>query len=207
MKSKTETITVSYPNMQIGEFHIVGQAPLVMNKFPNKVKDAILESQLNKVGARKPKQAKRDVQQEFQDAMHKTEDGHYGIPCGALRSAMIDACRLVQITMVRAKFSVFVLADDYDVDDSQPLFYVYGEPEIFEQAVRMKSGGAAIAVRARWKNWYAKPKIKFDADQLTLEMVSNLLVRAGDQIGILCGRYNSSDSHGMGWGLFDVEGN
>jgi hypothetical protein len=46
--------------------------------------------------------------------------------------------------------------------------------------------------------------VVYDADQFTLEDVSNLLARAGMQVGIGEGRPDSKMSAGMGWGTFRI---
>ncbi len=54
--------------------------------------------------------------------------------------------------------------------------------------------------------WEADLVIEFDADFLNEEEVTNLLYRAGRQVGIGEGRPMSPKSNGCGWGRFDVVG-
>jgi hypothetical protein len=53
-----------------------------------------------------------------------------------------------------------------------------------------------------FKTWGCTLRIRFDADQFTVDDVMNLLERAGQQVGIGEGRPNSPNSFGMGWGTF-----
>jgi hypothetical protein len=48
-------------------------------------------------------------------------------------------------------------------------------------------------------------RIRFDMEQFSPDDVTNLLIRAGRQVGIGEGRPDSRDSNGLGYGLFDVE--
>jgi hypothetical protein len=58
-----------------------------------------------------------------------------------------------------------------------------------------------------WREgWEAKLRIRYDADQFSLSDVSNLLARAGMQVGVGEGRPDSKDSAGLGWGLFSLNG-
>jgi hypothetical protein len=47
--------------------------------------------------------------------------------------------------------------------------------------------------------------VTFDEDQFSVKDVSNLLARAGYQVGVGEGRPNSKASYGQGWGLFRIE--
>jgi len=106
--------------------------------------------------------------------------------------------------MTHAKLSVFIEADGFDVDDGTPLVKITkGQPIYHEAAVRNDSGVCDIRARPMWREgWEAKVRIRYDADQFSLIDVSNLLGRAGMQVGLGEGRPDSKNSAGMGWGLF-----
>ena len=53
-------------------------------------------------------------------------------------------------------------------------------------------------------DWKAKIRIRFDADQFSTQDITNLLARAGEQVGIGEGRPDSKNSAGMGWGCFRI---
>ena len=59
--------------------------------------------------------------------------------------------------------------------------------------------GAAVVARLSLLQ-----EIRWDADQFTLDDVTNLLSRVGLQVGIGEGRPDSKNSAGMGWGLFEI---
>ena len=128
-----------------------------------------------------------------------------GIPAPAFRNAMIDACRLVGFKMTYAKLSIFVRADGFDVDDGTPLVRIRkGEPEKHEAFVRLASGVTTVVHRPMWREWELQVRVRWDADQFSVTDVSNLLQRAGQQVGIGEGRYSSPQSNGLGWGVFGV---
>ncbi len=108
--------------------------------------------------------------------------------------------------MTLAKLSIFIEADGFDKADATPLVKITkGEPEYFESLVRVANGAPDIRPRGMWQpGWEANLRIRFDADQFTIEDVSNLLMRVGLQVGIGEGRPDSKMSTGMGWGMFEV---
>lgn len=199
----TEKVSISPPNFGRVIFQIVGTAPYVQNKFSQKARDQMRQTQER--GTQSKKGTKRDgknFQEAYEQAIHTADDGWHGIPAPAFRNSMISACRIVGFKMTHAKLSVFVEPDGFDVDDGTPLVRIYGEPEIHEGMVRLATGVADVRWRPMWREWHAFVKVVFDADQFSLTDVSNLLQRAGMQVGIGEGRPDSKQSAGMGWGTF-----
>ena len=207
--AKSREVTISAPNFQIAEFKIVGAAPLVGNKFSARARAemrAKMEagSTAKKGAKRKPK----DFERGYEEAIHKDKKGWAGVPAPAFRNAMISACRIVGFQMTRAKLAIFIVADGIDCEDGTPLVKITkGKPHYAEHFVRNESGVCDLRPRPMWDiGWEATLRVEFDADQFTLDDISNLLSRAGVQVGIGAGRPDSSKSNGMGWGLFTIKG-
>jgi hypothetical protein len=119
---------------------------------------------------------------------------------------MISACRLVGFKMTLAKLSIFVEADGYDKQESQiPLIKIIGNAVKQEDMARVVTGQPYVTVRAAYHNWKAAVKIRWDADQFSVDDITNLLSRVGQQVGLGEGRPDSKNSAGMGWGLFTIE--
>lgn len=207
---RVETVVISPPNMKEVTFRIVGISPLVTNKFSEKARAMMRAAQeAGSQGRSKKKREPKDFEACFEAAIHRAKDGWPGVPAGAFRSAMIDACRLVGFKMTHAKLALFVLPDGYS-DDGTDLVRIRGEstdePEYDERPVRNESGVADIRARPRWMpGWSCDVRIEVDFDQFSIVDVCNLLKRAGMQVGIGEGRPGSKNSHGMGWGRFDVD--
>jgi len=206
-KGPKQQITIAAPNFQTAIFQVRGTSQLVGNKFSARARadmKAKMEagSTANKGAKRKPK----DFKKLYREAIHFAVEGWEGIPAPAFRNAMISACRMVGYQMTRAKLCVFVEADGYDSDDDTPLVRIRkGKSKYGEHLVRNDTGVADLRPRPVWApGWEATVRVKFDADQFTLEDVANLLSRAGVQCGILAGRPNSQQSNGMGWGCFEI---
>lgn len=205
-KKKTEAISISPPKFDLMHFRIEGTAPLMQARFSAKALQAMRAKMeagsTAKKGGKKPP---RDFEDDFQQAMHKSEEGWIGIPASALRNACIDVCRMVGFKMTHAKMSVFVEADGRDQVDGMPLVKLdAGDPEQSEMPTRNTTGVADIRVRPMWREWAADIRIRFDADQFTGSDVANLVARAGMQVGIGEGRPFSKSSNGLGFGTFRV---
>lgn len=206
--SSPTQITITPPNLLTLELKIVGVAPYMQAKFSEKAKSKIkLTQERGSVAKKGEKREPRDFAGDFIAAQHLSTEGWAGIPAAALRNACIDACRMVGFQMTRAKMSVFVEPDGFDAADGTPLVKLDAKaPERTDMAVRNATGVVDIRIRPMWREWAAKVRLTFDADQFTAQDVTNLLARAGLQVGIGEGRPFSKSSAGMGFGLFRVEG-
>jgi len=203
-----ERIVIPEPNFITAEFFIenLPNSPFCQLRFSQKAKNAMHEKhEAGSTASKGKKREARDFQSEFPAAMYESTEGWRGIPAAAFRNAMISACRVVGFKMTVAKLTVFAEADGFDKLDATPLVRITeGEPEYFESMVRNASGVADIRVRALWRKWKAKLRVRFDADQFKLIDVTNLLARAGLQVGVGEGRPDGKESAGMGFGMFKV---
>lgn len=201
-------VVITAPNFQTAEFLIEGTAPYVQSKFSEKALAIMRRTQeLGSVAKKGSKKAPKDFDALYKGAIHRSEEGWAGIPAGGIRAAMISASKICGFAMTRAKLTVFVEADGYDVTDGTPLVKITkGEPGPCEHAVRIQQT-TDIRVRALWPvGWQASVRVRFDADQFNLSDVTNLLMRVGLQVGLGEGRPDSRSSAGMGWGLFALKG-
>ena len=200
-----QQVTIKPANIQTAQFNIVGTAPLVQARFSEKSKQAMMAKMEQGSTANKSRaKPARDFDEDMRNAMHISEEGWQGIPAGAFRNAMISACRLVGFKMTLAKLSVFVAADGFDKVDGIPLIRFEGTPERHEMAARVGIDGTDIRIRPMWRKWSSVVTVKYDADQFSLQDVTNLMQRVGMQVGIGEGRPDSRSSAGLGWGTFEL---
>jgi hypothetical protein len=201
-----EAVQISAPNFETADFKIRGTAPYMQHKFTAKAKMEILGQQTKKSGAKGKKKEPRDIDATYQEALHVGEDGKYGIPCAAFRSALIDACRAAGAVMTLARMSVFCLPDTIDAEEGTPLVHIEGDPKPHIGHVRIGRGTTSVAIRPIWTEWSATVRLRWDGDQFGMNDVANLLMRAGVQVGVGEGRPFSKNSHGMGLGTFEIVG-
>lgn len=200
-------LIISPPNFEIVEFHIRGTSPYMQNKFSEKAKAVIRETQEAGSTSRKGrKRERKDFQESCEGATYRTQAGWMGIPATSFRNAMISACKIVGFQMTRAKLSVFVLQDGEDASSGTPLVRITkGQPTMSVEPVRVGMGTCDLRARPQWSTaWEAKVRVQFDADQFTVSDVANLLVRAGLQVGVGEGRPDSKASNGINRGTFEV---
>jgi hypothetical protein len=204
---KTERVTITPPNMQVAEFEVVGTSPYVQNAFSVKTREQMAAKHAaGDKGAKNTKKnrAAKDFDACCREATHWLPDGTPGIPASGIRASLISACRLAGFKMTIAKMAVFVLEDGFS-SDGIPLVKLHGEYERFDAYVRNETGVPDVRARNMWKQWHLRLRIRYDADQFSLADVSNLLMRAGMQVGWGEGRPDSKRSlAGMGWGTFEL---
>lgn len=208
MVTSKKEVQISAPNIKTAIFEINGIAPLVIHRFSTKTKNEMKRKmEIGKAASSRKNREPKDTDELYQEARYISSEGWDGFHAGAIRAALISACRLVGFRMTLAKLSVFVVPDGWDEQEPQiPLVRIYGEPTKQEDMARVETGQPYVTVRAAYHGWKSKVQIRFDADQFTIDDVYNLLYRVGLQVGIGEGRPDSKKSAGMGWGLFEVKG-
>lgn len=205
-KTTSKVVQIAPPNLQTAEFELEGTAPFVQLRFSEKAMKAMADKMKAGPQAKGKKvREKRDFDDDFKQSQHISTEGWNGVPAGAFRAAMISACRLVGYKMTLAKLSVFIEADGIDRVDGVPLVKIKGKPKPNTMAVRNATGVADLRCRAMWEEWSIKLRVRYDADQFSLEDVTNLLMRVGSQVGIGEGRPDSRASAGLGWGTFRIK--
>jgi len=201
-----QTVQIKPPNFKTASFHIKGTSPLVIHRFSQKVKDSFqAKMETGKAAGSKKDRTAVTMEELFDAARYRSAAGWDGFNASAMRCAMISACRLVGFKMTLAKLSVVVLEDGRDATEPQiPLIRIIGKPILQKDIGRTETGVAMLIVRPAYHDWAADVRIRWDADQFTLEDISALLMRVGQQVGIGEGRNDSKNSCGMGWGSFEI---
>lgn len=206
-REKVEHITIAPLKFGRLKVRLVGDAPYMQARFSQKAM-AMMRAK-HEAGSTAKKGAKKDARDfnaEFEAAQHVSEKGWVGVPASALRNACIDACRMAGFKMTHAKMSVFIVADGLDKVDGTPLVRLdAGKPEMSIMPTRNQTGVADLRARPMWREWAIDLVVKFDMDQFTTHDVINLLMRAGQQVGIGEGRPFSKESNGMQFGTFIVQ--
>jgi len=200
-------VQITAPNFQQFRAKIVGTSPLMLNKFSVKAREMMREAQASgQIKRRNKPKAAKDFKAAYEEAQYVSAEGWHGIPATAFRAAMISACRVVGFPMTRAKLALFIEADGFDTDDGTPLVKITkGKPQYSEMPVRNESGVCDLRPRPLWKaGWEATVTVRYDADMLDEEQAVNLLLRAGQQVGVGEGRPDSRKSTGLGFGMFRI---
>jgi hypothetical protein len=205
---KPETkIVITPPKLATATVTIIGKAPYLQNRFSSDNRDKMMEAQKAGSAAKRTRKAKapKDFEKVYRGSMHVAQAGWHGIPCTALRNAMIDACRLTEMDMVRAKMCIFIVEQGLDKENLEPLVKIDGKPQMHIERVKVGMGSTDLAARAMFVKWSSTFEITWDDDVFHAQDIMNLLSRAGWQVGIGAGRPFSKMSGGTGKGTFEVK--
>jgi len=209
-EAQRQAVTIKPVNFRTVTFDIVGIDPMVMNRMGKKGREG-LGSIATRPGteekSQRRKRVARDFEAEFKDAQHASTEGWVGIAAMGIKHGMVSVCTIADFFKTRAKMLFFVEPDGYS-EYATPLFKITkGEPRMYQDVGRVRSGGMQVNVRAMFDpGWEATVRIKYDQDALALNDVANLLNRAGQQCGIGEGRPSSRESVGCGWGRYKIKG-
>lgn len=200
-------LTIPKPNFAHGVFPVESATIMMQNRFGEKARQQMQEDQ--EMGdvekkKRRRKHEPKDFEECYRQAMHRSPEGWYGIPAPAFRTAMITACKTVGFIMELAKLTVFVEEDGYGEDGTPLVRITEGEPEMSIMPVRIQGNKTDLRARPLFRTWKANVTLRWDADQLTLVDIANLLSRVGLQVGLGEGRPASKNSAGLGYGLFKL---
>jgi hypothetical protein len=199
-------LTVTPPNFKVAMAQIIGTSPLMVHRFHAKATLMAKHQAGSRVNKGKTDKAPRDFESEYEAARYRDKKaGWDGFNAASIRGALISACRTAGIKMTQMKLAAFIEADGMD-EDGIPLVRIYGEPVMDIRYARNETGVVDLRARPRYDEWHANLRIRFDADMIAFSDLANLLMRAGQQVGIGEGRPDSRKSAGIGYGLFDVLG-
>jgi hypothetical protein len=201
--NKGATLRVKEPKYGDGFFTIEGTSMLVIHGWSSKSRIQMREKQEKGSTAKRGLREAKDFDAAYNAARYISTDGWDGIPATAIKSAMVNSCRLAGIPMLIGKLSLFVVSEGVNEDGVELVQILDVKPLPHEGMVRVSGGAADIRMRPSYvPGWRARVHIKWDSDQVTHEEIVNLLIRAGTQVGICEGRPSAPKSCGMGWGLF-----
>jgi len=205
-EAKKEFLQIKAPNIHQATFSISGHH-LVVHRFSAKTKLEMKgKMEAGKTASSRKVREPKSTEDTYNEARYISAEGWDGFHAAAIRCGLISMCRLVGFKMTLAKLSVFIVADGFDASEPQiPLIRIYGKPTKQEDMARVETGQPYVTVRPAYHNWSAKVNIRWDADQFTVNDITNLLQRLGEQGGICEGRNDSPNSAGMGWGSFEVD--
>ena len=127
------------------------------------------------------------------DRKLSAEQGTIGFPAGGFKGACVDAVTFMNGTGLT---KVFVRGAFYIQGKILPLRWSYMEKN--EDVVRNKfTRGAALAYRPYFYDWECDLPILYNASQISLEQIVNIIQHAGFHVGIGEWRPEKEGSNGM----------
>jgi len=163
---------------QLIEVTVKGISPYISHAWSEKALKMIRD----KHAGRKTKDREvRNPEEEMQAAAYYTENGEYGVPAMAIKSAIVGAAHKdlgIEKTLVRK--GLFLRC----TDSNGVLPMRYSEVVMREDMVRVGRGSTDLRYRPEFRDWEVDLVMEIDTDLLTVSDVVNLLNRSGFGIGV-----------------------
>jgi hypothetical protein len=168
------TIEIPEIRLQTMMVGIIGQTPLLTNRFGERARQAIEDKQQKK--AKGAKEARRP-EEEFQDACHKLTGGGYGFPAVGIKKALVVAGgRFADEKMTHLRGVINIVGDLIEIRSDAP--------KMRSDTVRLQGGVTSIAYRPMFMPWAMSIPIKFNASIIGEAQILNLFQIAGFSVGL-----------------------
>ncbi|MAG77181.1 MAG: hypothetical protein CL811_10535 [Colwelliaceae bacterium] len=191
-KKKVKEITIAPINVCSAVVKIKGKTPLLMDKMPQDVKDAILGKQ---TGVTKTNKQLRDTKKEVIDAIHYTAEGKIGFPSAGFKAGMIEST-----SFVGDKFFSKKLIRGIKVLNGPIIPIKYDKQDILEHNV-----GPNTKFSPQFHNWECELDIQYDANNTCIQDIITLLNYAGFYYGL--GMWSPRCRSGGDFGMYEVKAN
>lgn len=202
-KTNGKTVTAPAPVIEIDRIDaetlrvpIVGTAPLIVHRFSEKAKRAMLDAMQGRKSPKEPK----DPEAEYKAAFYRLADGRPGFPAIAFKSATVGGARFYSgITMTALKQFLFFKGEPGE--DGQPYVLIEGEPKMREDVVRVNRGGTDLRYRPEFPEWKATLDVIYVRSALTRNSVLSLIDAGGMGVGV--GEWRPERDGGFGTYMVD----
>jgi hypothetical protein len=172
----SRTVTLPQSTLSSIEVEIKGTSALVVHRFGEKMKKAILDKQMKKA---KEERKPRDSEAEYLDSIHFFKDRkRSGFPAVGFKSSMIRAGKLLEYKMTDLRQAIFI-----DTDEGE-LVEIIGKHQKREDIIKVANGAPDFRWRAEYPEWKAILHIKFNTRLLSVENVLQLLTESGVGVGV-----------------------
>lgn len=212
MKKEEEKTLIQIPEIKIkkARLKIVGDSPIIINKFSEKAKAEILNKQLKKPKERAPKipfqefmnrlywitempditgKTEEEMQELFEEALKK--GARFGFPSVAIKQSAISSA--YRGGLAKNKVS---LQGMFHIEGE--LVEIKGDLSMREDYVKIPMAGADIVFRGEFaKGWSAEFNVMFDESTISLEQIVQMINLGGFSVGIGDWRVEKGGNYGM----------
>lgn len=158
---------------------IVGVTPLIIHAWSEKSMKMIADKQAGK--AQSKKHDIRNPDEEWKAARHMDASGKWeGYPAAGFKKAMIRGAKIIGLVMKDTQMAFFVHAD---CEETQ-LVRIYGKSRMHTAMVRVGIGASDIRYRPEYPEWKANLNIEFNAGNISIDQIHQLVKAAGYGCGI-----------------------
>lgn len=178
------------PEIQVTDFWIVGDTPLIVHAWSEKAKQAMLAKQTKALSAGREE---RNPEEDFRNSLYEIGDGKYGFPAMGVKNAICSQFHKDKgLPREHAKAALFMVAPFYKVRPAlsaavcdMPLLRIFGsEPEMREDMVVLNGTTASLAYRGQFTTWAMKVRMRIIVSTIPLAHVTSVVNMAGMSCGI-----------------------
>jgi len=171
------------------------ESTLISNRLDPQIAESIVSKETGKAQQKKV----RNLDEEYETRFHYTDDGEYGYPAAGFAGAILFGALAAGVNKTDVKRAIRVLGNVY------PLKYKKLNRRVDYPRRKSARGMGAPDVRHRpeFVDWEADIIIEYDASQMGLEQVVNLVNQGGFSGGIGDWRPSAPESPGT-HGMFEV---
>lgn len=194
VKKLEENVEVLELNAQRVTYFVVGETPLIMNRFSEKARQEMLLPAMKKNKAEKATSLKHDPIAEFRSGIYMTRDQNaptaVHLPTNAFHKAVgqaaIDIPGQAKSVMLRLTSVCTATVN------------LYGNPALFCRMVRSGGMNATPDIRTRpiFAEWACEIEFQMVANLVKQSQVTNLLAAAGTIVGLCDWRPQKGGSYG-----------
>lgn len=195
-KKQESKMEIVVPPLNIGliTVKLKGKTPLLMDSFPESVRKEILEKQ---IGNTKGKKKLRDLDWEFENAIHRISDKEIGFPAAGFKSAMIESTSFVGSRDFSKKLLKGIQIINSKGNDLIPI--------TFKKLSKLKHypKDSNTKISPMLEDWECELVIQFDNNNISASDLVNLLNYAGFYYGI--GIWSPRSKCGGKYGMYEVK--
>ena len=193
---KETALPISVPRLKLAllKIGIKGTTPLLVDKFPETTRTEILEKQM---GRTKGKKQLRDLDIEFENAIHKIDKNKLGFPAQGFKSAMIESTSFVGSRDFSKKLLKGVQIINSEGNDLIPIKF----SKITKLTHYPKGGNTKISPML--EDWECELVIQYDTNNISPQDIVNLLNYSGFYYGL--GMWSPRAKCGGKYGMYEVK--
>lgn len=184
-------ISIPQINLAKATFPIKGKTPLLMDKMPEEVLQAIQDKQTGK--GRSGKQT-RVIEEEITRAIHTLPDGNIGFPASGFTAGMIESTSFVGDKMFSKKL-IRGLRILNSVNGLIPIKFK-------TQDVNKHNVGSNTKYSPQFNDWSCELEIQFDANNISDKDIASLINYAGFYYGV--GMWSPRCKSGGNYGMYEL---
>lgn len=196
LEKKEQQLEITVPKLNLGmlKVQIKGKTPLLMDKFPEDVREQILDKQTGKTQGKKQI---RNMDLEYEKSFHKLPNGNVGFPAQGFKSAMIESTSFVGSRDFSKKLLKGIQIVNSEGNDLIPITH----KKIGKLKHYPKAGNTKISPML--EDWECELVIQYDQNNISPQDLVNLLNYAGFYYGI--GIWSPRAKCGGKYGMYEIK--